>query len=388
MKNRKVLRSLLLAAAIVLALLWTSGAMAIVPSEEGTQDPNQLFSSEPISPAEAQAAIDYWTAERMREAIPYPVPTLSAETLAETKMRWETAPAAAAGPPVVIPGGFGALATKSDQEALLLEETEELEDWGAYAQLPEQAGGTEPLGYAYPPPFSRYNTFPNYKFYPYRTIGRVFFTSGGTNYSCSGSVAVGRAVWTAGHCVHSGGPGGAWHTNWVFVPAYKSGLAPYGTWSAFNLTSLTGWTGSSLFCYDQGMAAVSDKGGLTIGQTVGWLGFMADANRIQHWHNFGYPAGAPFTGKYMVISAGSHARNDTPSPCGAGDPQTIAMGSDQTGGCSGGPWIVKFKGAAGATNYVNGLNSYKYVVPNEPRQIYAAYFSTGAINLYNWGAVQ
>ena len=379
MKNSKVLRSLLLAAAIVLGLLWTSGVMAIVPSEERTEDPNQVVSSEPISPAEAQAVLDYWTAERMREAIPYPMPTLSAET----KLPCQTAPPA--GPPVVIPGGFGALGEKSDQEAVLLEETEGLEDWGGYAQLPEQAGEIEPLGYSYPPPFSRYNNFANYKLFPYRTIGKVYFTSGGTNYVCSGAVAVGRAVWTAGHCVHSGGPGGAWHTNWVFKPAYRAGSAPYGTWSAFNLASLAGWTGSSNPCYDIGMAAVSDKGGVNIACTVGFLGFMANASRVQHWHNFGYPAAAPFSGKWMTVCAGSHSKDDNPGGC---TPATIAMGCDMTGGCSGGPWLVRFRGTAGATNYVNGLNSYKYTTPTEPRQIYSPYFTTGAINVYNWGAAQ
>ena len=65
--------------------------------------------------------------------------------------------------------------------------------------------------------------------------------------------------------------------------------------------------------------------------------------------DFGYPAASPFAGQYLHLNAASHARDD-----GNFSPNPIGIGTDMTGGCSGGPWIYKFDQYAGAYNYVNG----------------------------------
>jgi hypothetical protein len=46
-----------------------------------------------------------------------------------------------------------------------------------------------------------------------------------------------------------------------------------------------------------------------------------------------------------------------------GDPDTIATGCDQTGGCSGGPWVLEFSGFGG---YVNG--NFSTMVSTEMRK--------------------
>ena len=72
--------------------------------------------------------------------------------------------------------------------------------------------------------------------------GKVFFTLGGTDYVCSGTSldsSNGSVVWTAGHCVNEGP--GAFATNWAFVPAYRDGAAPHGTWTARTLLSISQW---------------------------------------------------------------------------------------------------------------------------------------------------
>ena len=66
--------------------------------------------------------------------------------------------------------------------------------------------------------------------------GKVFFSDGSANYVCSGTALTSgneSVVWTAGHCVNEGP--GAFYTNWAFVPAYKDGARPYGTWTARTL---------------------------------------------------------------------------------------------------------------------------------------------------------
>jgi V8-like Glu-specific endopeptidase len=99
--------------------------------------------------------------------------------------------------------------------------------------------------YAYPAPFTRYGVFPNsqYNVYPYRTNGKIFFTQGAGNFVCSGTVVSSAGHWlveTAGHCVANASTH-TFSTNVLFVPAYRSGTAPFGTWSAARL-----WTSTRL----------------------------------------------------------------------------------------------------------------------------------------------
>jgi hypothetical protein len=270
--------------------------------------------------------------------------------------------------------------------------------------------GTEvppPMAGDFPFSFTRYRLFPNtdtmYRTYPYRTVGKLFFNIGTSRFVCSASVVTAAnfsVVWTAGHCVFS--PGFGFHSNFLFVPAQrKIGTvpnSPFGEWTAFTATTLAGWT-NGLLEYDHG-ALVMNRGGLlnsTVGETVGMLGFMADAPRNQHWHLFGYPQApqAPpsidpqFDGFHQEICASTWAADDQPTG-GPADPMTIGVGCDSTGGTSGGPWIVDFNSTPTTTsggtpvvlNLLNGNNSYRYGggAPNSLR-LFGPYFTTGAIAL-------
>src|SRR5919204_1033968 len=84
------------------------------------------------------------------------------------------------------------------------------------------------------------------------TVGRVFFTYQGRTASCSGDAVTSAnrsVVITAGHCVKLQG---AWHTNWVFVPGYANGNAPYGTWTAKRTMATPQWAASENITYDVG----------------------------------------------------------------------------------------------------------------------------------------
>lgn len=88
---------------------------------------------------------------------------------------------------------------------------------------------------------------------PVATIGKVFFTLGGSNYVCSGtatSSANRDVVTTAGHCLNEGP--GAFATNWAFVPAYDKGSRPYGTWTARDLVTTSAWANQGDINYDGG----------------------------------------------------------------------------------------------------------------------------------------
>jgi glutamyl endopeptidase len=102
--------------------------------------------------------------------------------------------------------------------------------------------------------------------YPARAIALITFDGG----YCTGWFYGPNVVGTAGHCVHSGGAGGTWHTNVRVWPGYNAGSAPYGSFPARWTASVTGWTQNRDETYDYGVV----KLGTNVGNTVGWFGYF------------------------------------------------------------------------------------------------------------------
>ena len=239
------------------------------------------------------------------------------------------------------------------------------------------ADGFETLagGYGYPAPFTRFEVPFPYTQYPFVTIGKVFFTQNGSNYVASAASIGNYALLTAGHVVHAGnGKSDGWSTNLVFVPAYKDGARPLGTWAASWLATRTNWYNNGNpggLWEDIGGAVLHPLNGRKISEVVGWLGFSWNWPREQHWFELGYPAAPPFTGGRLNCVAASYAYNGTVP--GAVPP--VATGNDMTGGCSGGPWIRgMFSGS-----WSNGVNSYRQT--SRPQEMNSPYFDDRAKSL-------
>jgi len=232
-------------------------------------------------------------------------------------------------------------------------------------------------GYNYPPPFTRYEVFTPYTQYPYRTIGKLFFRRGGRSYVCSAASIGNNAIYTAGHCLHAGNNSSSgWATNVVFVPGYRDGNAPYGQWQARQLFVRTAWYRHGIskgLAQDMGGAILYPKSGRKISQRVGWLGFAWNWSRYQHWAQHGYPAASPFNGRRLIANYSSYAYQGS---VGA-NPRPTGVGSDLTGGSSGGPWILRF----GTANYVNGVNSYRR--RSRPQEMFSPYFDNNAKSLFD-----
>ena len=357
----KLLRLLMIVVSIVLLAAPLVGSAVGPVADTAAQAGN----GDNISSATAlgwRPASRPWTREEMLAAKPYPLPEREGGPLLEALLS-ETEPA---GEPGLIPGG-----APLDAAGITVHASEGEEVFSVVI----------PLGYTYPAPFTRYNNFSAYTVFPYKTVGKLFFTQYGVNYVCSAASIGNYAIWTAGHCVHAGnGLYSGWSYNVVFVPAYKNGSAPYGQWTEYNLWTKTAWYNSGDLANDMGGAILhTNTAGQKISQVVGWLGFAYNQSRVQHWFDIGYPAASPFTGGLQVICAASHAYNDYSET-----PATVGIGCDMTGGCSGGPWILKFSGGAGATNYLNGENSYRY--DNHPKELFSPYFDNRAKSL--WDALQ
>jgi V8-like Glu-specific endopeptidase len=186
---------------------------------------------------------------------------------------------------------------------------------------------------------------------PVDTIGKVFFTLGGSDYVCSGnSIASANesTVASAGHCVNEGP--GAFATRWIFVPAYDNGVAPFGKWSASELAAPSRWTSGGDISYDTGFATVAPLNGQSLSDTVGASGVAFNQSRGLSYTAYGYPAASPFDGESLQSCAG-RATND---PFGQSASQGIPC--DMTGGSSGGPWFI----GSGSGGKQNSINSFGY----------------------------
>lgn len=204
------------------------------------------------------------------------------------------------------------------------------------------------------------------------TAGRVFFTYQGRTASCSGNAVTSAnksTVITAGHCVKLEG---AWHTNWVFVPGYHDGQAPYGRWSATKTLSTPQWTASEDINYDIGAAVVAPLDGKLLTDVVGGQGLAFNTGYNKAMYAFGFPAAAPYDGEKFIYCSGTTNRDFLLS-------NDHGMNCNMTGGSSGGPWFTQFNESTG-TGLLSSVNSFKYnFLPN---RMYGPYFGADAQNLY------
>jgi V8-like Glu-specific endopeptidase len=205
------------------------------------------------------------------------------------------------------------------------------------------------------------------------TVGRVFFTYQGSTASCSGDAVTSAnksTVITAGHCVKLDGK---FHKNWVFVPGYHDGKAPYGKWTAKQTLTTPQWKASEDLNYDVGAAVVNTRKGKRLTSVVGGQGIAFNQKRGQQMYDFGYPAELPYDGTVLDYCSGTTIDDPLES-------KDQGLLCDMTGGSSGGPWFLKFSESKG-TGIQNSVNSFKYTFL--PTHMFGPYFGNDAKNLYN-----
>lgn len=306
-RTRALVTSLMsISAAAMLALSGAGGAVAAPTTD--SDGGSATVTSHTVSET---AAADYWTPERMRDAVPGDV--LAQKALQRVTNLLGSLVSVKQGPASTIPG----LPPQTDSK-------------------PVQDSTASRKGNENPVPH----------------IGKVFFTLGGTNYVCSGNSVSSTnksTVSTAGHCLNEGP--GAFATNWVFVPAYLNGNAPYGKWTARALYAPTQWSSSGKMEYDTGFAVMGTLNGQKLADVVGASGVQFNAARGLKYKAFGYPAAPPFNGESLKSCSGT-AANDPYNP----QFNTQGIPCNMTGGSSGGPWFIG--DSSGGTQ--NSINSYGY----------------------------
>jgi V8-like Glu-specific endopeptidase len=194
-----------------------------------------------------------------------------------------------------------------------------------------------------------------------KTVGRIFYTFGKQNFSCSGAVVTSRSktlVATAGHCVWNTLSMG-WAANVLFIPAYNNGQAPYGRWAGARVYApaefwryarqdpKTKHSAGSGWAYDHAFIRMKPLNGQLIQNRLGSLG-ISFSGLHTNVLVLGYPAAAPFDGKFMRYCGitnmvrDSRTYTDWSLPC------------RMTPGASGGPWIASYRAGQG---YVTATTS-------------------------------
>jgi V8-like Glu-specific endopeptidase len=226
--------------------------------------------------------------------------------------------------------------------------------------------------------------------YPFRIHGKVFLTLFGFPSECSATVVSSpsrRLVFTAGHCVNDRySPLGRnrWAANWLFVPAYHDGQAPFGEFPAESLAAPKAWTERSIgailpgnrflssFKFDVGAALLHPNGsGQTVEDAVGGASLLVDQSRQQQFQAFGYPGGA-LKGKELRVCASPYLGSERFSNVFAG-PRTMKIACDMATGASGGGVMIQ-NGTA-----LNGVLSF--ALAGKTENVFSPYFG-GAIGAF------
>jgi V8-like Glu-specific endopeptidase len=222
---------------------------------------------------------------------------------------------------------------------------------------------------------------------PLRAHGKVFFTISPYDFQCSATAVKAPSkslVISAGHCTYDRSvlsPLGNGIKNWMFVPAYSRGRAPFGKWAG-RPTATAEWqasdptispTGDILggdLRFDVGAANVARLHGKTLQSVVGGRPVAFGTSRDHRYVAIGYPAEKPFDGKTEWSCSSPLAGTDA----SGGAPATIGIACDMTGGSSGGGWVDPRGRLVSLTSYSRS---------GDDRTLYGPYFGSAIRAFYN-----
>jgi V8-like Glu-specific endopeptidase len=324
----------------------------------------------------------YWTTDRLVNAKPMALPRIDSVAAAASATPPATSPTA----PKILPGTLPTITAGRRGSSAVSERG--LEDSQPILKMANHAEDVTTSNFTSELPFNNYQV-PDVNMYPYSAVGKLFFVvppgasvSPG-EYVCTGSVFYdSHTVLTARHCLYDYSTG-TWYTNFVFYPAFHNGPNP-AFHNGWTVRAMMTWaSNAATMDYDIGLLQLNDAAGygcngssgtLPIWSYTGSLGvrFFGNASEYTTIQEdvLGYPQESPFSGDNMYQDV---AIVGAINPLGTTN--IIALGNPQTGGSSGGPWIVGLdpgdaangtNNTINATNLITGLNSFHWTDPNQP----------------------
>jgi glutamyl endopeptidase len=123
--------------------------------------------------------------------------------------------------------------------------------------------------------------------YPHTAIGLITFDQGAGSFICTGWLISPDTVATAGHCIHGGGPTGAFSSNVVFFPGKDGASNPFGSCNGITLYFDQTWVNTANEAFDYGAIRLD----CTVGNSAGWFGFWWQSATLNNQHALisGYP---------------------------------------------------------------------------------------------------
>lgn len=297
------------------------------------------------NPGTASKTAAYWTPERFKAA--KPLPAMPGDVL-PTK---EAAPAVQ-GKPEFRDGQPPARRFNVKPRRLYVPDRAQVADRASAPILTPQATGAPDF---YQTHYTSTRVFPlftgaNAQFsadraYPYITVGKLFFSLDGSPAVCSAAVIQRRIVVTSGGCVHRGSGGvNGFHSNFVFVPAYRDGTAPLMSWNWSGAAVHTAWAnggGNLRNPANYGMLEFADQplstGGapVALGFVTGWLGWQTLSLDNNHTSKLGYACNLDRCEKMQNITSGGAFTLSVPN--------LAWYPSDALNGSDGSAWIQNFQ---------------------------------------------
>ena len=203
------------------------------------------------------------------------------------------------------------------------------------------------------------------------SVGRILFSSGGSQWICSGTVvnapnsAGYSIVLSAGHCAYDGADG--WSSNFVFYPDFDANPTytcqgrAQGCWTASRLAINSGFYPSGFgpdaaLRVDYSFAYLPNNtasGELDVRYPGYALKTSGTSTSDVQWA-FGYPGEGRYKGKDLIYCTGSTINDPN-------DVGTWGMACNMNGGSSGGGWLYGSSNPGTDPNkLLSSVNSYGY----------------------------
>lgn len=212
---------------------------------------------------------------------------------------------------------------------------------------------------------------------PWRPAGKLYMQFGSSTFVCSASVVNKGILVTAAHCVHNYGQQAAgWADNVWFQPAkHGAGIGSrYGEWDALTWYIPTVYYNGTDVCTTTGVVCENDIAVVVMetgGSVARWAGrdIAQVVSRYGTYHkSIGYTSFQGMTAAqitqlgYPVAFDSGYKMIRTDSLGYQVAPNNVIIGSDQTGGSSGGPWIMNFGQDPASTSSAPSFNARNRVV--------------------------